>query len=211
MADPGKVRLISFGVEDPLVSAEPGTDSGTIEVVFVGSFYPWHGIEDLLAAVAAARRHVPTLHLTVVGDGLDRSDHQHLSEKLGIADSVSFPGWLQRPAVSQVLERSHLGVAPYRETRVNYFEPVKILDYQMAGLPVVASTVGHIPCMVEDGTSGFLIPPGDVHALAAAIVKLANDPQLRRDMGIASRLRAADIDETARLVLEVCRATGSDR
>jgi glycosyltransferase involved in cell wall biosynthesis len=210
VADPGKVRLIPFGVEDPGVRAQPGTDTGSIEVVFVGSFYPWHGIEDLLAAVTDARRHVPALHLTVVGDGLDRTDHEQLSEKLGIADSVSFPGWLQRPAVYQLLERSHLGVAPYRETRVNYFEPVKILDYQMAGLPVVASTVGHIPHMVEDGTSGFLIPPGDVDALAAAIVKLAADPELRRDMGVASRLRAADIDETARLVLEVCRAAAAN-
>jgi len=80
----------------------------------------------------------------------------------------------------------------------------------MAGLPVVASTVGHIPHMVEDGTSGLLIPPGDVDALAAAIVELATEPELRRDMGVASRLRAADIDETARLVLEVCQAAASN-
>ena len=107
-------------------------------------------------------------------------------------------------ALYQSLQRSHIGVAPYLEMQYNYFEPVKILDYQMAGLPVVASAVGEVPSMVDDGESGMLVPPGDVGALSSALAKLALDPQMRGEMGRAARRRARRIVETAREVTAVC-------
>jgi glycosyltransferase involved in cell wall biosynthesis len=210
-ADAAKIRMVPFGVEDPGVMATPGSSEVPVEIVFVGSFYPWHGIEELLAAFAKARAQVPELRLTIIGDGLERPDCEQSAVRLGVSDAVSFPGWLDRQAVYQQLQQSHVGVAPYREMEYNYFEPVKILDYQMAGLPTVASAVGHIPQMVTDGESGILVPPDDVDALAAALVKLASDPNMRRDMGNAAHRRAHSVDETARTVLEICRSVSSAR
>ncbi len=203
--DPGKIRLIPFGVDDPGVVATPGSSGEPVEICFVGSFYPWHGVEGLLAAFGEARHQVSDLHLTVIGDGITRLDCVERARSLGVEAAVSFPGWLDRDALYAHLERSHLGVAPYLQTRYSYFEPVKILDYQMAGLPVVASGVGHIPAMVEDGQSGLLVPPGSVPDLAAAIVKLATDPDLRRDMGRAARRAAHRVDNTAAAVVGICR------
>jgi len=203
--DPGKIRLIPFGVEDPAVVATPGTSDGPVEISFVGSFYPWHGIEELLSAFARARQQVTDLHLTIIGDGITRPDCIERARKLGIEQAVSFPGWLDRNALYAHLQQSHLGVAPYLRTRYNYFEPVKILDYQIAGLPSVASAVGHIPAMVEDGQGGLLVPPGNIEDLAAAMVKLAIDPDLRHNMGLAARRVAHRVDDTAGAVVEICR------
>lgn len=211
VADPGKIRLIPFGVADPNVLATPGAPVERVEFCFVGSFYQWHGLEDLLAAFSRARLRVPGIHLTLAGDGVTRAESQARAASFGLGDAVAFPGWLDRRAVYSLLQHSHVGVAPYRRTRYNYFEPVKILDYQMAGLPVVASAVGHIPEMVDDGVDGVLVPPGDVEALTEALVRLAADPELRRDMGRAARRSAQRVDETAEAVVKVCREAAAIR
>ena len=59
-----------------------------------------------------------------------------------------------------------------------------------SGLPIVGSSVGAIPELVEHGTNGLLVRPGDVRAIAEAIARLADDPQLRREMGRGNRLKA---------------------
>ena len=202
--DPAKIHVIPFGVEDPGVVADPARSTDTVEIAFAGSFYPWHGVDELMTAYAQLRDDVPDVHLTIIGDGLTMADCESRAQELGIAEAVSFPGWLDRAALYQSLQRSHIGVAPYLEMQYNYFEPVKILDYQMAGLPVVASAVGEVPSMVDDGESGMLVPPGDVGALSSALAKLALDPQMRGEMGRAARRRARRIVETARKVTAVC-------
>jgi glycosyltransferase involved in cell wall biosynthesis len=203
--DAGKIRLVPFGIEDPGRRAIPDSE-GSVEVVFAGSFYPWHGIEELLIAFALARSDVPDLRLTLIGDGATRNDAFAQAESLGVAAATTFTGWLSRDDLYHQLEQSHIGVAPYRDTGKSYFEPVKILDYQMAGLAVIASAVGHIPQMVLDGEDGLLVSPGDIEALASAIVKLAGNHALRRDLGAAANARARHIEETAAAVLDMCRS-----
>lgn len=203
-ADPDRVVLAPFGVPDPEVVADPGSDAGPVEVVFAGSFYPWHGLDDLLAAFARARTEVPAMRLTMIGDGVTRADAEMQARAFDLRTVTVFTGWLDRAALYRQLERSHIGVAPYREMAHAYFEPVKILDYQMAGLPVIASDVGHIPSMVEHGENGLLVPPGDLDALASAIAKLASDPGLRRSYGAAARRRTQHIGTTAEAVLDMC-------
>jgi len=207
-ADLNKIHLAPFGIEDPGRRATPES-TGPIEVVFAGSFYPWHGIEDLLVAFALARTEVPDLRLTLIGDGATRTDATAQAGSLGVAPATTFTGWLSRNDLYQRLEQSHIGVAPYRDTGKSYFEPVKILDYQMAGLPIIASSVGHIPQMVVDGKDGVLIPPQDIEALATAMVKLAGNPDLRRSLGAAARARARHVEETAGAVLEMCRTAAA--
>ena len=206
--DSEKIRLVPFGIEDPGRRAVPGSEGG-VEVVFAGSFYPWHGIEDLLIAFTLARAEVPDLRLTLIGDGATRKDNTAQAVSLGIASATTFTGWLSRDDLHRQLERSHIGVAPYRDTGQSYFEPVKILDYQMAGLAIIASSVGHIPQMVVDGQDGLLVPPEDIEALAQAIVKLAGNRDLRRDLGAAAHGRARHVEETAAAVLDMCRAIAS--
>lgn len=75
----------------------------------------------------------------------------------------------------------------------------------MAGLPVVATRVGWGPELVEDGVTGFLVPPRDPDALAKALQKLITDPELRRCMGRASRERALKEFTLSRMLQETER------
>lgn len=199
-----RVELIPFGVPDPEVAAGPGDEAPLVELVFAGSFYPWHGLAELLSAFSRARVEAPGMRLTLVGDGVTYNDAVLQAGAFDLRDSTTFTGWLDRPALYRQLERSHIGVAPYQSVAHAYFEPVKILDYQMVGLPVIASDVGHIEDMVGDGDGGVIVQPGDVEGLAAAIVKLATDPGLRRHLGEGSRRRSHDITRTAEAVLDLC-------
>lgn len=208
-ADPARVAVVPFGIADPGRVAEPGRNGSRIDVVFAGSFYPWHGVEELLAAFARARVAVPDMHLTLIGDGIVHRDATIQAGAFDLRDTTTFTGWLDRAALYRQLQRSHIAVAPYRASTQSYFQPVKILDYQMAGLPIIASDVGHVRNLIEPGAGGVLVPPGDVEALAAALVELATDPDLRQDLGAAGRRSAQHIDDTARRVVDLCEAAGA--
>ncbi len=80
-----------------------------------------------------------------------------------------------------------MGVAPYAAEQEFYFSPLKIYEYMAAGLPVVASRVGHLSEVVADGTTGVLTPPGDASRLAAALALLAGSGDLRATLGAAGR------------------------
>jgi glycosyltransferase involved in cell wall biosynthesis len=157
-------------------------------------------------AFARALETVPSMRLIMIGDGIARRECEELAAQLGLDDRVVFTGWLRQSDMYERLRRCHIGVAPYHDTEYNYFEPVKILDYEMAGLPIVASAVGHIPAMVADGESGLLVRPGDIDGLAEALVRVANNPALRASMGSRSRQRAQSIDDTAAAVVEMCES-----
>ena len=207
--DGRNIKLIPLGVEDLGVRADPVNPTDGVHVAFVGSFFTWHGVDELVMAFARASEMVPSMRLTMIGDGAARRECERLAARLGLGDRVLFTGWLPRSEMYEHLRQSHIGVAPFRDTEYNCFEPVKILDYEMAGLPIVASSVGHIPTMVADGESGLLVRPGDVDGLAAALVRLANNPGLRAAMGSMSRRRAQSIDDTAAAVVEVCESVAT--
>jgi glycosyltransferase involved in cell wall biosynthesis len=78
-------------------------------------------------------------------------------------------------------------VAPYPDLTPFYFSPLKVFEYMAAGLPVVASRVGQLSSLIEDGWNGLLCPPGDPAALAASLDRLRQDPALRARLGQTAR------------------------
>lgn len=212
-AEPEKVHCIPWGIENPPSGDWTPRPGGTpVRVVFAGSFYPWHGIECLLDAFARAVSQAPDLRLTVIGDGLSRAANERRAQELGIGDRTEFTGWLDHAELSRRLREAHIGVAPFLPADPFYMRPVKILDYMSAGMAVVASGQGEVKRMLDHGRTGLLVTPGDVEALAEALVRLASDPDLREALGRAARSEAARLgtpQDTARRVLEMCRAVAS--
>jgi len=205
---PESVQFFPFGIaESPRQFPGERTQDGLIQIAFVGSFYPWHGVQCLVRAFAKLADELPNASLVLMGDGIMRARCEQEVEELGLGNRIEFTGWLPRDHMIERLRDVHIGVAPYLAVENFYFEPVKIFDYMAAGLPVVASAQGRVREMLEGGTSGCLMPPGDEAALTTELKKLCRDPDSRKSLGRAARQRYLDkytLAITASRVIEVC-------
>lgn len=119
--------------------------------------------------------------LELVGDGPKRVESQQLVEKLGLASRVRFVGATE--GVAERLSRAQIFVL------VSQWEglPLSIIEAMRAGLPVIASDVGGVDELVEEGKTGYLVPRSDVCILAERLRQLLEDPTERAAMGAASR------------------------
>jgi glycosyltransferase involved in cell wall biosynthesis len=142
------------------------------------------GLGDLIRAFALLDR--GRYELEIVGGGADELVLRELVARLGLWHDVRFLGVLDRQAVAERYRQADLFTLPSSaEAFGNVFA-----EAHASGLPVVGSTTGGIPELVEHGTNGLLVTPGDIHALAGAIRYLGGDPDLRLEMGRRNRLRA---------------------
>ncbi|HEX2119820.1 MAG TPA: glycosyltransferase [Acidimicrobiales bacterium] len=184
---PAQFHVISLGfdlssfltVEGPAgtLRAKLGLAGDVPLVGIVGRLVPIKDVPTMLAAMVE----LPEAHLAVVGDGEMRPALEERARQLGIASRVHFTGWW--PEVAEAL--SDLDVVAL--TSRNEGTPVSLIEAQAAGRPVVATDVGGVRYVVEEGVGGHVVPPGDARALAGRIARLLGDPGLRRDMGEKGR------------------------
>jgi glycosyltransferase involved in cell wall biosynthesis len=161
-------------------------------ITFLGQLGARKGSADLVDALSRLR-HIPDWTATLAGDGDVDGTRQKVAS-LGLADRVTVPGWISTVERAAQLERSDMLVLPsYAENL-----PMVILEAFAHGVPVIATPVGAIPEVVRDGWNGFLVAPGDVQGLAAAIERMIRDPALRARMGIAAQRDHAEKFEITR-------------
>jgi glycosyltransferase involved in cell wall biosynthesis len=185
----GPVRVIYAGVEVPAeggVAASRGRSSSEVVLGTAGRLIPLKGIEYLLDAAAVLRHELPSLRVEIAGSGPQRRKLEQRVEELDLAGSVEFLGWVGD--LNSVLPRWDVFVMPSLEEGF----PIAALDAMAAGLPVVASSVGGVPELIEDGRTGWLVPPRDVEALASRLRLLLNNLELRLAMGTAAQTRVRD-------------------
>ena len=137
------------------------------------------GHETLLEAIAE----VPEALFLLAGEGPKRAELEGRSAQLGVGDRVRFLG--RREDVPQLLAACDVFALP------SLYEgsSLAVLEAMAAGIPVVSSAIGGTEELIEDGRSGFLVPPGDASALAAALRRLLGDKELRRDLAARARER----------------------
>ena len=161
--------------------AVAGPDS---EVVFLGSLQPWHGCDVLLEAFVRVRREVPQAKLLIIGDGRMRGTLVVKAATLGLDGAVRFIGQVSHESVPGWLARAAVTVAPYPKLPIEfYFSPLKLFEYLGAGKAIVASRIGQLAEVLTHRETGLLVEPGDVEALAEAIVELLRDAPLRERLG----------------------------
>jgi glycosyltransferase involved in cell wall biosynthesis len=202
--DRERIQVVPNGVDTDLFGPEgprfDGVPADRTVVGFVGTLKPWHGIETLIEAFETVAVRAD-LHLHVVGHGPLAKPLRALGERL--PGRVTLTDAVSQEDVPHHLRAMDLAVAPYPELEPFYFSPLKVLEYLATGRALVASRIGQVPELVEHGRTGWLVPPGDTAALAAAFVRLAGDAPLRHALGEAAarearekhpwRRRAADI------------------
>jgi glycosyltransferase involved in cell wall biosynthesis len=126
----------------------------------------------------------------VVGDGPGREDLLADLKRLDIEEATELTGAVAPEAVPALLQRMHVAVSTTSSASGFYFSPLKVFEYMAAGLPVVASPVGQLSSILQDGLTGFFAPPGDPEALAEVFDRLRQDPELRQRVGAAARSEA---------------------
>ena len=196
---------------------EFGFGRDDLVLVSVGNLNPQKGHEDLIRAAALARRMRPELKVLVAGarhpthrsyeEGLHR-----LAEELGleVGTDIVFAGALTdvRPALAAA-DVFVLASVPRSEGA-----PTAIEEAMMMELPVVATDVGAVREVVEDGRTGFVVPPLEPQRLADAVLKILGDPETRNAFAERGRARAIErfsADECARVHLEAYEYAMRDR
>lgn len=153
--------------------------------------------EDLVTMLTGLRERGIDAMLLIVGDGDDRGRLEARAHDLGIARSCLFLGYQEDVAPwyavcdAVILTSAHEGT------------PVTIIEALAAGRPVVATRVGGISDVVDEGETGFLVREGDTHAMAERLEILARDPERRAAMGREGRARMLERYAVERLVADV--------
>ena len=190
-ADPQE--FLADAVTRERARTELGIESDVIGVLGIGRFIHAKGFDDLIEATAIARAKGARMQLVLVGDGDIRGELEAHARRLGLADVVTFTGMATREDVPSLLAAADVVVVPsvHYEGYVDGL-PNVALEAMAARKPLVATRVGALPDVVDDGVTGLVVDERDPSALAGAIVTLASSTDLRHDMGERGRARIED-------------------
>jgi glycosyltransferase involved in cell wall biosynthesis len=172
---------------------------------FVGTFSLWHGVEILQQAIIRLLSKGPPCHLrfVLIGDGLLHGEMRAALAAYERTGDVIFTGLVPREKVAEYLDSCDILVSPHipMPDGSRFFgSPTKLFEYMAMGKGIVASRLEQLAEVLEHDRTGWLVTPGDVEELAAAIRRLALDPAKREALGIAARRAAIERHSWARNV-----------
>jgi len=163
----------------------------------VAKLWEGKGQDILLAAIPEIIREVSNLKVIFVGEGELEHRLKNIAYKLNIQDKIIFTGFrADIPEITSVFDIACLPTLWEGMGR-------SVLEAMVSGKPVVASRVGGIVDLVQDGVTGILVEPGDYQALAKAIIRLLKDKGLRQKMGEEARKRVDERFSTEKMVAEI--------
>lgn len=178
-----KGHSIEWYENGKLLSPLPEVPSGTVTFAFSGVVRPVKGVEYLIDAILSLPRELP-VRLLIIGKIVEKKMEEKIRH---LCESDSRFVWIgYREDATAIEGKIDVMVMPTVE-REGLARAV--IEAMAQGVPAIVSNVGGLPEIVEDGVSGFVVPPRDSKALAAAIEKLVKDNSLRKRFGIAAKER----------------------
>jgi glycosyltransferase involved in cell wall biosynthesis len=176
--------------------------------LMLGTYEPRKGHEFLLRAIQRVVRSRPDAKLVICGFGypFEISRVRAMIESLGLAEAVLLEGF--RQDVADLLEASDVLLVPSQSGESFGLTIVEAMSHQV---PVIATRVGGIPEVLQDGEGGFLVAPDDVDELAERILQLLNDEALRRQQGAKGLRRFEQKFKAQRMAQEYAELVRDDR
>ena len=200
---PENTRLLAWGADPDVFrperrSMEKGYAISTrkSDVIFValGRLVYKKGFGNLIAAMSRVVKECSGAGLILGGDGLLWDELQRQAEKLDVSDHITFAGRIAWDDVPVFLANADVFVLPSIQDQHGNVDglPTVLLEAMSSGLAVVASDIGGVKLVLQNGKNGILLPPGNVQALADAMLELARSPKRRQDLGQAARRSVVD-------------------
>ena len=199
-----RVEVVYNGIAAP---DEPPTDpalAAPIRLTVIGRLNPNKGQDLAIGAAAELTARGHDVRLRVVGDVFEGYEYverelRELVLREGLEGRVVFDGFV--PEIWPVLEQTDILLAPSRTDSL----PLTVIEAMLAGRPIVASAVGGIPELIEDGVSGRLVAPGQSEELVSAVEALIRSPDEARELGSRARLAAGERFAPSRFKAEMAR------
>jgi len=190
-----RVELVYNGVDlNTLATAPPharrdirqefGFSEDDFVVVQVARLHELKDHQTALRTINDARQDCPNVRLLIAGDGEERDAIEASIAQLGLQDHVVLAG--TRSDIASLLAASDA----FLLTSISEGIPLTVIEAMAARLPVIATSVGGLPEMIEEGISGYLCESGDNRSLADRLITLARHPEQRTEMGTAGELTA---------------------
>ena len=191
---PNGVDLTLFGhppARDETLAASIGIGSGPV-IGFIGSFYDYEGLDDLIAAMPALRKHHPNAQLLLVGGGPMDAALRAQAAASGVGEAIVFTGRVPHDEVERYYSLIDVLAYPRKKSRLtDLVTPLKPLEAMAQQRIVAASDVGGHRELIEDGVSGLLFPPDDPQAIAAALAGFVDAKERWPAMRKAGRMHVA--------------------
>lgn len=200
-------NAVDIDVLDAAVDGVPRTSSvgRDARLGWAGSFGPWHGAEVIVKALARLPSEVTLL---MIGEGDERAACRSLARKLGVDERIEWTGALRHDLALRRLAECDVLVSPHTPLRDRPFfgSPTKIFEYMALNRPIVASDLGQIGEILQDGVTARLITPGNVDELVQVILEVLESPD--RGSGLAAAARSEAVSKhtwTDRAITVVAR------
>jgi glycosyltransferase involved in cell wall biosynthesis len=194
-------RTITFSDFEPFLTSLPKPLPDLPTAIFVGRLDRVKGVDTLIGAWSRVLAQVPAARLTIVGDGPQLPMLRREAQRLVIDHSVNFSGTVPRTTVQTLIDDSSILILPSHSEGFGRI----IIEAMARGRPLVASNVGAIPELVENGITGVLVPAGNPVELARAMVDLLTDESSLTRMSKAARSAAVGHDPARRFEDSVAR------
>ncbi|MBW4420225.1 MAG: glycosyltransferase family 4 protein [Myxacorys californica WJT36-NPBG1] len=192
-----RMHIVHCGIDPALFEVVSHIGTGK-RLLYVGRLAVVKGLPILLESLAKLKSAHADLALTVVGDGPDRVQLEQMTQELGLSEHVRFVGYQSQSEVRQHMQQTDIFVMSSFAEGV----PVVLMEAMAAGVPVIATRIAGVGELVEDGVSGYLVPPGDTESLGDRIEALMTDTEARSRFGKAGREK---VEQEFNIHLEVAR------
>jgi glycosyltransferase involved in cell wall biosynthesis len=148
-------------------------------ILFMGRLEKIKGVDILIRSIPFVANSIPDVHLYIAGSGEEEGKLKHLVKKLDIGENVTLLGFVSEDEKWSYYKSTDLCVVPSVEGPFG----IVLLEAMACGKPVIASNVGGIPYIVEDGKTGLLFECGDIEGLTEKVSTLLQNKEMREKMG----------------------------